>query len=206
MITKCESCKKIIQSIKDNSYSGLLAEVPNVCVSCGERYPWAKDKKNEASVAQKEKKNLLKEIFIVHGHDEAMKEATARVISDLGLRPIILHEQPNEGKTIIEKFEKNADVQFAVVLLSFDDIGRSVKENDGDRNPRARQNVILELGYFVGKLGRRHVFVLKKDNIEIPTDFSGVVYTSYDTQGSWKISLVRELRAVGYEVDANKII
>ncbi|WOV92177.1 MAG: nucleotide-binding protein [Candidatus Zeuxoniibacter abyssi] len=149
-------------------------------------------------------KNSSKEIFIVHGHDEEMKATTARVISSLGLKPIILHEQLNKGQTTIEKFETNANVQFAIILLSPDDVGRSVKEDE--LKPRGRQNVILELGYFVGKLGRERVFVLQKNHIEIPTDFSGVVYTPYDTQGRWKMDLVRELQAAGYKADANKII
>src|SRR5574341_240364 len=101
-------------------------------------------------------------IFVVHGHDEEMKQAVARTLSKLGLNPIILHEQPNMGKTIIEKFEKNADVQFAIVLLSPDDMAYSVNSTAQDAQPRARQNVILELGYFVGKLSREKVFTLKQ--------------------------------------------
>lgn len=110
------------------------------------------------------------------------------------------------GKTIIEKFEKNADVQFAVVLLSPDDMAYSVNSTAQDAQPRARQNVILELGYFVGKLSREKVFTLKKGNLEVPTDFSGVVYTSYDPAGRWHFELARELKAVGYSVDANTLL
>jgi len=123
------------------------------------------------------------------------------------LKPIILHERPNEGRTIIEKFEKNADVQFAIVLLSPDDMAYAKGGTPADARARARQNVVLELGYFVGKLGRARVFALKRDtDIELPNDISGVVYTSYDSQGHWQFELVRELKAVGYAVDANALI
>lgn len=101
-------------------------------------------------------------VFVVHGHAEDMKQAAARILSTLGLDPIILHEQANQGKTIIEKFEAHAEVGFAVVLLSGDDMAypASVERKKAKPRPRARQNVILELGYFLGKLGRNKVFIL----------------------------------------------
>jgi predicted nucleotide-binding protein len=150
---------------------------------------------------------LTNDIFLVHGHDEEMKQAVARTLSKLDLNPIILHEQPNQGKTIIEKFEKNSDVQFAIVLLSSDDMAFTKTTSPKDARPRPRQNVVLELGYFVGKLSRERVFALKRDgNLELPTDISGVVYTLYDAAGHWRFELVRELKAVGYPVDANALL
>jgi predicted nucleotide-binding protein len=146
-------------------------------------------------------------IFIVHGHDNEMKETVARVVDKLDLEPIILHEKANEGKTIIEKFEKHSDdVSFAIVLLSPDDKGCTVDSFPDATKFRARQNVILELGYFIGKLGRDRVFVLHKNtsNFELPSDIFGVLYTPYDS--NWKFELVKELRACGYEVDANEIL
>jgi predicted nucleotide-binding protein len=149
----------------------------------------------------------LSKVFIVHGHDDEMKHAVARVISQVGLEPIILHEKPNQGKTIIEKFERESDVGFAVVLLSPDDMAYSASSTFETSKPRARQNVVLELGYFVGKLGRDHVMALKRgDELEVPTDLSGVAYTKYDHAGNWRFELVRELKSIGYEVDANAII
>lgn len=152
---------------------------------------------------------LSSKVFVVHGHDEEMKQAAARTLERLGLEPIILHEQPDQGRTIIEKFEDYSDVGFAVVLLSPDDMGYSRNESAESAKPRARQNVILELGFFVGKLGRSNVFVLFKneDNFEIPSDYSGVIYQSYDGgSGAWRFELVQELSAAGYEVDANKLL
>jgi predicted nucleotide-binding protein len=147
------------------------------------------------------------DIFVVHGHDEEMKQHAARTVSTLGLKPIILHEQANAGKTIIEKFEQNADVSFAVVLLSPDDMAFPARGDHTSAKPRARQNVVLELGYFVGKLGRHRVFCLKRgEQLEVPSDFSGVVYTSYDAAGHWRLELARELKAAGYNVDANVLL
>lgn len=143
-------------------------------------------------------------VFIVHGHDEAPRETVARFISNIGLEPVILHEQANRGMTIPEKLIANGNVGFAVALLTPDDVGRSKSETDD--NPRARQNVILELGYFVGRLGRERVCALLKDKVEIPSDYMGVVYTQFDTAGGWRQQLAKELQAAGYEIDWNKVM
>jgi len=144
-------------------------------------------------------------VFIVHGHDEGMRESVARVLTQLGLKPVILHEQLERGRTIIEKFFDYSDVGFAVVLLSADDMGYA-KSNDPDTaQPRARQNVILELGFFLGRLGRENVVVLYKDDIEIPSDYSGLLYTPYDSGGAWPYKLTRELEERGYSVSADNL-
>ena len=103
---------------------------------------------------------------------------------------MILHEQPNQGRTIIEKFEAHADVDFAIVLLTPDDVGGS---KEGQLQPRARQNVILELGYFIGKLGRNNVCAVKLGDLEIPSDIIGVIWTPFDPHGAWKTALAKEL-------------
>lgn len=147
------------------------------------------------------------QIFIVHGHDEEMKLNVARVIDKLGLEAIILHERANEGMTsIIEKLEKHSyDASFAIILLSLDDKGCTVDSFPDSAKFRARQNVILELGYFIGKLGRKRIAVLykKSNDFEFPSDISGVLYVPYD--GNWQLELVRELRSYGYEVDTKKL-
>lgn len=144
------------------------------------------------------------DIFIVHGHDERTKIDVARTVEKLGLNPIILHEKANEGRTIIEKFEVHSNVGFAIVLMTCDDLGRS-KTSDEDE-PRARQNVILEMGYFIGKLGRNRVFPLYENGVDLPSDLYGLLYIPLDEKGSWKYSLVKELRILGYQVDANIIL
>jgi predicted nucleotide-binding protein len=143
-------------------------------------------------------------IFLVHGHDHAALQGVARFIEHLGLAPIILHEQPNRGRTVFEKFIDHSHVGFAIVLLTPDDIGRSIKETPEEERLRARQNVILELGYFLGKIGRERVCPLYVPEVEIPSDYLGVAYTSLDGTGEWKFTLARELKAAGFAIDLNK--
>ncbi|MEI8395563.1 MAG: nucleotide-binding protein [Rhodospirillaceae bacterium] len=134
------------------------------------------------------------------------KLMVARFLEKIDLSPIILHEKENEGKTIIEKFEKHSDVGFAIVLLTPDDVGCLSTENPAGLKPRARQNVILELGYFIGKLGRSRVCALKKSDIELPSDYLGVTWTELDAAEGWHKKLIKELRAAGYAIDANKVL
>lgn len=143
-----------------------------------------------------------RKVFVVHGHDNEMKEAVARFLERLDFEPIILHEQASGGDTIVEKFERNSDVGYAVVLLSPDDLGASNHKSD-ELQPRARQNVVLELGYFVGLLGRPCVCPLVRGPLEVPSDFHGVVYVPFDGE-DWKIHLVKELKHLGFAIDANK--
>ncbi|ACA19281.1 nucleotide-binding protein-like protein containing TIR -like domain [Methylobacterium sp. 4-46] len=141
-------------------------------------------------------------VFIVHGHDDAALQGLARFIEKLGLEAIVLKEQPDQGRTIIEKFEQSAtDVGYAVVLLTPDDMGGAKTTEEQDT--RARQNVIFELGYFAGRLGRGRVCLLKKGRIEIPSDLFGVIYTEMDPSDGWKARLVGELKAAKLDFDAN---
>lgn len=144
-------------------------------------------------------------VFVVHGHDEAVRETTARFLEKLGLEAVVLHEQATGGRTIVEKLEHYSDVDFAVVLLTPDDVGAS-KADVSKLQARARQNVILELGYFVGKLSRAHVCALYRGPLELPSDILGVGYVQLDDAGSWRFSLAKELRAAGFPIDMNKVI
>lgn len=148
-------------------------------------------------------KPLTKRIFVVHGHDGEARETVARYLENIGFEPIILHEQANRGRTVIEKVEANSDVSFAIVLLTPDDQGCA---NGGTPEPRARQNVLLELGYFIGKLGRDKVCALKRGELEIPSDFAGVVWETMDGGTGWKQALGRELQAAGHEIDWKKVM
>src|SRR5260370_9087256 len=145
-----------------------------------------------------------RKIFLVHGHAEEMQQSVATFLRSVGLELVILHEQVNQGRTIIEKLEKHSDVGFAVVLLTPDDVGASALQQ-GKTHPRARQNVILELGYFMGKLGRDKVCCLHAGGIELPSDYLGVLYVPYDRKGNWRWKLVEELSAAGIEVDSEKL-
>lgn len=142
----------------------------------------------------------MDKIFVVHGHDSGLKHEVARLIEKQGLTPVILSEQANTGKTIIEKFEEYSDVSGAICLFTADDLGRT-KSNKNDQK-RARQNVVLETGYFMGKLGRNRVVILADEGIEMPSDLSGIVYTN---TGNWQVDLLKDLKAMGYEVDFNKL-
>lgn len=144
-------------------------------------------------------------VFLVHGHDDSAKESTARFLEKIGLEAIVLNEQPNAGRTIIEKVECYAEVAFAVVLLTPDDIGGK-QATEHALKPRARQNVILELGYFLGRLGRTHVAALIKGDVEKPSDYDGVAYIHMDPAGAWKFTLARELKTAGLNVDLNDVI
>lgn len=148
--------------------------------------------------------SLSSRVFIVHGHDAEARETVARFLGNIGFEPIILHEQASRGRTVIEKVEANSDVGFAVVLLTPDDLGRS--KESADLEPRPRQNVLLELGYFIAKLGRERVCALKRGDLVIPSDFAGVVWTDMDAAGGWKASLGKELQAAGYQIDWNKVM
>jgi predicted nucleotide-binding protein len=148
---------------------------------------------------------LNRAVFIIHGHNTSIKERVARFLERLGVQSVILHEQPNRGQTLIEKFEFNSEVSFAVALLTGDDEGRALNEPAEFRR-RARQNVLLELGFFIGKLGRERVCALLEEEVEIPSDYRGIAYIPIDDAGNWQFLLVRELKAAGFDVDANRAI
>jgi len=142
------------------------------------------------------------DIFIVHGHDEPAKIEVTHFIERAGLKAVVLHEQPNAGQTIIEKFERHGTAAgFALVILTPDDVGGP----DPDHlYPRARQNVIGEMFWFAAKLGRKNVCALRKGKIEMPSDFDPVVYIEMDAPGAWKQKVLQELEAAGYQVDWRK--
>ena len=117
---------------------------------------------------------------------------------------MILSELPARGQTIIEKFDSSSDVGFAVALLTPDDAG--ALSGQAELGPRARQNVIFELGFFIGKLGRGRVCALTKGEPEIPSDYAGVEYIPLDDHGAWRMRLFRELRAAGFEIDADRLV
>jgi predicted nucleotide-binding protein len=145
-------------------------------------------------------------VFIVHGHDDAARESVARLVERAGLEAVILREQPNQGRTIIEKFEKHSETAgFAIVLLTPDDVGGPDGTAIEQLRPRARQNVVAELFFFIGKLGRNKVCALVKGNIELPSDFAGVVYEQMDEAGHWQLALAQEMVSAGLIIDLNKL-
>jgi len=151
-------------------------------------------------------KKVTRKLFVVHGRNILRLEEVARFLEKLKLKPIILREQPNKGRTIIEKFVDYSDVSFAVVLLTADDRGGTFDAPFDEQQPRGRQNVILELGFFLGSLGRARVCALYEDGVEIPSGYEGVAFVSLDNGGAWRMSLAREIKEAGLPVDMNDAI
>ena len=143
-------------------------------------------------------------VFIVHGRDTLLRTQVENVLRALGLEPIILQEQANIGKTIIEKIEECTDVGFGIVLYTPCDEGR-LKSEDGELKPRARQNVVLEHGYLMAKLGRERVCCLVSKNVEFPSDIQGIGYIPANDIDQWKYKIAKELKAAGFDIDMNKL-
>ncbi len=145
------------------------------------------------------KKNSMKNektVFLVHGRDEALKETIARFLEKNHINVIILHEQPNHGQTIIEKFELYANVDYAIFLLTADDEGKL--KGDTNFKLRARQNVILELGYFFAKLGRKKTCAIIDKDVETPSDISGILYLNRE---HWQLGLIKEMNPLGFNLN-----
>ncbi len=138
------------------------------------------------------------QVFIVHGHDEIARLEVVRFVEALGLEPIILHMQASSGMTIIEKIAYYSNVGFGIVIYTPCDTGQKTGSLIG--RYRARQNVVFEHGYLIGKLERSRVTAVVKGDVEIPNDISGIVYTPMDSDGKWQEQLKREMRAVGFQV------
>ncbi len=157
---------------------------------------------------RKEDKKIMNSnrVFIVHGHDDAAKQEMARTLEKAGFEAIILHEQASAGMTIIEKIESYTDVSYAVVLYTACDLGRDKNAEQSEERFRARQNVVFEHGYLIGKLGRNRVSAIVKGDVETPGDISGIVYTEMDSKGAWKYELAKNMQAVGIDVDLNRFL
>lgn len=143
------------------------------------------------------------DVFVVHGHDDALRAEVCRFLEKLGLTAVVLFEQADRGRTIIEKFEDHSNVGFAIVLVTPDDEGRV--RGAKQWAARCRQNVIFELGFFYGKLGRKRVCALLRKDVESPSDISGVIYKAADSEGAWKLALAKEMKAAGFNIDLNRL-
>ena len=157
-------------------------------------------------------------VFVVHGHSARWREEVARFVQRIGpdLEVVILKEQPNIGRTLIRKFEDHAaGVAFAVVIATSDDVGAvaTALPDSASRSeeifdvlePRARQNVVFELGYFFGLIGRSRTVVLLEQGTTEPSDIDGILYIPLDEDGAWKAELGREMKTAGVSVDLNQL-
>lgn len=207
----------------DNDSKSLISEIKyedqhsSVSIIGGPSYEWQAARRgkdvtdtyiktppgtNSTSSSISSKKTGRK-VFIVHGHDRTMKSEAEAFCYAMGLEPIILHRQPDKGLTLLEKFEANSDVCYALILISPDDIAfpadkaKTPKKDRGDEK-RARQNVIFEWGYFAAKLGRSHVCCIYKDDVTLPSDLKGFVYKPIrESIDEIRLSLIDEIKAAG---------
>ena len=145
-----------------------------------------------------------RKVFISHGHDEEAITTVAKFVENLGLTVTVLDEQPSNNLTVIENLDKYADdTGFAIALLTPDDVGALKDEADQQLNPRARQNVLFELGYFIGKLNPNRVCLLYKEGVELPLGIRDVAYVPMDSVNDWKLKLSQEMRNAGLPVDTS---
>lgn len=186
-----------------------LAFIDSLCLDIkNDKYDFSREVPHQNTEGTKKTtkptSEYLNRVFIVHGHDEALKIKAARFVEKLGFKAVILHEQANQGHTIIEKIEAHTEVGFAIVLYTPDDAGSTQADTKaGKLNPRARQNVVFEHGYLIAKLSRARVVPLVAGKVELPSDISGVVYVD-DT--NWQIDIAKEMKAAGYRIDFNKLV
>jgi len=161
------------------------------------------------AVLRKEVQTFSRRVFVIHGHDVGLKNEVARFLEKLELKPIILHEQPDQGRPLLSKLSAElGDVGYAFALLTPDDVASSVAEPKTKRR-RARQNVVFEHGMLVGLLGPGRVCAIVKGELEIPSDLAGVLYKKLgatESLNSILVDLIRELKTAGYEIDANRLL
>jgi hypothetical protein len=141
-------------------------------------------------------------VFVVHGREHGPRDAIRVLLLGLGIEPIVLEDETIGGRTLIEKFEHYADVSYAVVVLTAED---SVTAAGGAVEMRPRQNVVLEFGYLMGRLGRGRVAIVRVDHPAGPSDVDGFAYITFDSGGGWKLKLARELKAAGFSVDLDRV-
>ena len=152
---------------------------------------------------------VKRKVFVVYGHDQTSRTQLEAMLRRWGLEPLILDQLPTEGQTVIEKLEAAiAEASFGVVLATPDDEGHRANRPD-EKAYRARQNVVLELGMLLAKLGRQNVAILLKtqENMERPSDIQGLIYVPYkdDIAKEAGVSLAKTMAARGYQIDIKKL-
>lgn len=144
-------------------------------------------------------------VFVVYGHDTGSRDALELILLRMNIKPVILSNMAPEGKTIIEALIANANVKYAVILLTPDDEGHRANHPD-EKKARARQNVVLELGMFLTALGRERVAILHKGNLELPSDINGLIYIPFQTSvQEVKNKLAASLQKAGFYIDINSL-
>lgn len=151
------------------------------------------------------RETVIHRVFVAHGHDDDLLKEVVFSLKALKLKPVVLRDRPGEGLTIAESVEKLSNVSFAVILLTPDDEGKDVKE-EGLHQPRVRQNVLLEWGFFIGRLGRDRVIALHRQadtgRLDLPSNYDGLRYITVDAGGDWRRKLAEELKTARIPIDA----
>lgn len=181
-------------------YSDYTKDITSSLITKAKKIIAVNSQKNEENNEMDKTK-----VFLVHGRDNELKQEVARFVAQLNIAPIILHEQASQGMTIIEKIEAYSNVGFGIVLYTPCDVGYE-KNHENNKMGRARQNVVFEHGYLIGKLGRNRVCALVKQEVEKPNDISGIVYIPYDGNGGWKLEIAKEMHNAGYDIDLNSLL
>lgn len=213
ILAKLEACPSIsVIETKDIQHGKAIKLNNGGIVNC---FTSGKYTVQGKAQAQEELKAILegtinsgsKKIFVVYGHDDIARTQLEALLRRWDLEPIILDQQASGGQTIIEKLEEyGSDVGYAIVLATPDDEGKAKPE--ADYKSRVRQNVVLELGMFLAKLGRNRVAILLKEavNFEKPSDIQGLIYIPFQNKvDEVSISLIRELSKQGYKIDTSRI-
>jgi predicted nucleotide-binding protein len=192
--------RRVLKGYHESDFNVEVAKIISALRICERLAPKSELKTNPKSVSSLD----CTKVFIVHGHDETAKTKAARFVEKLGLEAIILHEQVSSSKTIIEKIEEYSNVGFGIVLYTPCDIGGKQSSSPALK-ARARQNVVFEHGFLIGKIGRGKVCALVKGDIETPNDISGVVYVNMDDSDAWCFKIAKELKKAGYDIDLNDL-
>lgn len=150
---------------------------------------------------------VARAVLLVHGRDEGAKDSVVRFLGALRLRPVVLHEEPDTGRNMMENLESHAadaGIGFAIVVLGADDLGTESSKLKGVR-PRAQQSVVFELGYLIGRLGTKRVRALYSGEVELPSYYQGIMYTKLDDAGAWRWEMAREMKAAGVDIDLDAL-
>jgi len=152
-----------------------------------------------------------KKVFVVHGHDTTAREQLELVLHKLGLNPFVLANTGGGGLTIIEALEKEigpntSQARFGIVLMTPDDIGYAKTDGPDKAEPRARQNVVLELGMLISAIGRPNIALLKKGHLEVPSDANGVLHIAFNDHVKETVpKLTNRLREAGFVLNPDAV-
>ncbi len=152
-----------------------------------------------------------KKVFVGHGHDEGAREQLELILHRLGLHPFVLSNTGGGGRTIIEALENETGprpgrARFGIVLMTPDDVGYAKRDGESEAEPRARQNVVMEMGMLISAIGRKNVAILKKGHLEVPSNVDGIIYLSFNEHVKEIVpKLVDRLREAGFDLDKRAI-